>query len=144
MRKRSCCRVFSAVSLLGGIAQNGKSGAESKIEGAEAAGTRVSVFQRFHSTWGTLCALLRCGTCWACREPPGRWTGGFIWSVPFSLAALGFHKAGAPYVGGGWCFFCTCCMISGPSGVPPAASASFSMVVLGTGVQSCHGVQVLP
>ena len=70
--------------------------------------------------------------------------GGFIWSAPFSLAALGFHKAGAPYVGGGWCFFCTCCVISGPSGVPPAASASFSMVVLGTGVQSCQGIQVLP
>ena len=100
MRKRSCCRVFSAVSLLGGIAQNGKSGAESKSEGAEAAGTRVSVFQRFHSEWGTLCALLRCGTCWACGEPPGRWTGRLHLVGAVQPCCLGFSQSGCPVRGG--------------------------------------------
>ena len=100
MRKSSCCRVFSAVSLLGGIAQNGKSGAESKIEGAEAAGTRVSVFSALSFHVGNLVcvAALRhvLGLPRASWEVDGRLH--LVGAV--QPCCLGFSQSGCPVRGG--------------------------------------------
>ena len=45
-----------------------------------------------------------------------------IWSATFSLVALGFHKAGAPQMGGGWSSFVNAVQSLGPQGFswPPA------------------------
>ena len=38
------------------------------------------------------------------------------YTVMFSLVALGFHKAGAPQMGGGWCSFVNAVQSLGPQG----------------------------